>query len=535
MSISLPFISPSRTILLVGDDALHIYKTGGNTHLVKSVSWESKSFEEDVSHIISKECHSKSVLMLYDKVEQHYRKERMPKVGLLDKSSVLERKLRIVFPQHNVRAALKLKESDGFTSSASQSEGGLYLFSAIPGNENFKRMMEAVRRSMAPISGFFLLPVESSDMVRALADKLSRKAGIKAKWVVFIGQHQNGGLRQVVIKGNELALTRMTPIVDTDIDTEVWTDEVVQEFNATISYLSRFGYSAEEGLEVIVIANQDVGDILSAKIDTPCHFTTLTASEAADLIGVGIRGPEDERYADVLHAAWSGRKRNFILPMKANEVSNIYKPRQAAVFIMFILFCGMIFLIWQLSAASQGILSISEELDTANSYLRQAEAKYKDEVERKKSMGFDVELVQGTLKAYSNITRQDLNSLDVFKNIGLALGARMTIKTISIERKVKGRDDGKRRSSDIPEGSIFMDSSFTMEMSSDLGPTMANNLFENLRSRIAGRMPDAEVEIAKKPYDNNYNVEISGQDGVVKSIEKEEDYIPKMIIRRRVK
>jgi hypothetical protein len=534
MSLSLPYITPSRCVLLIGDDALYIYNSGLTvTQLVEVVPWSTASFEETVAEIISKECHSRPVLMLYDMVEQHYRKERMPKVGFLDKGNVLDRKLRIVFPQYKVRAALKLKDT-GERGQPQGMSGGLYLFSAIPGNDTYKKVLEAVRRSMAPIAGFCLLPLESSDMVKLLADKLSRKAGTKAKWVVFMGQHQSGALRQIVIKNGELALTRMTPVVDTDIDAKLWSSEVVQEFNATMSYLSRFGYAPEDGLEVIVIANPEAGDLLSEKIETPCHLTTLTASEAARLIGIGIGKQEDERYADPLHASWAGRKRNFILPMHSQEVADIHKPRQVAMFVMLLLLAGMVYLAWQVSVVSQDLLSLSDQLDSSQLRLNQMEAQYQEEVERKKAMGFDVELVQGSLQAYDNLNRTDMGPLDLFRKLGQSLGSEMNIDSLVVNKVVE-KAGGDRYQTEQQEEKIFLQAMFMMTMPASMGPTRANAAFESLRDRVQRNMGDATVYIQKPPYNSTYNVEVTGSEGVVQSIKEEDDYTPEMVIRRRVK
>jgi hypothetical protein len=84
-----------------------------------------------------------------------------------------------------------------------------------------------------------------------------------------MGQHRSGGLRQIVVKNGEIALTRMTPIAENDENSAAWVEDVVQEFKATMSYLSRFGYSPDEGLEVILIANPEPGELAGEKIEIP--------------------------------------------------------------------------------------------------------------------------------------------------------------------------------------------------------------------------------------------------------------------------
>jgi hypothetical protein len=521
----------------MGDDALYIYDVGlSAAKLAEVVPWEDQDFSNTVAKIIVKDCSSKPVLILYDKVEQHYRKERIPKVGLLDRSNVLKRKLQVVFPQYNVRAALKIKAGQGRSGGAQSAaaSGGLYLMSAIPGNEHFKKVIEAVRQSMAPVAGFCLLPVESSDMVRQLADKLSKKAGGKAKWVVFMGQHQNGSLRQIVIKEGDLALTRMTPITDTEMNAKLWTDEIVQEFKATMSYLSRFGYSSDDGLEVIIISNHECGDLLSESIETSCNLTTMTVNEAARALGLSIGRQEEDRYADVLHAAWAGKKRRFLLPMRAKQLENIHGPRMAAMLLMVLLTVGMFYMFWQAFISVQDILAIQDKLEGAYMRKNQMEAQYREEVERKDAMGFDVELVQGTLQAYSRLEKMDLQPLDLFKKMGQSLGPDLTLDQLSVRKRYEDNDERSYGRSDQPDEKIFLEAVFSMILPSSLGPSKANMVFENLRDRLQQKLVSADVIIKKLPYDTVYNVEVTGESGVVRGIEEEEDYTPEMIIRRRV-
>src|SRR5690606_3907516 len=106
-----------------------------------------------------------------------------------------------------------------------------------------------------------------ASMVQTLAKKLRKPADPACMWTVFVGQHSSGGLRQVVIRNGELALTRMTPIIDSDADPEIWASDVVAEVKGTMSYLSRFGYDPADGLDVIVISGNSAADLLHSKID----------------------------------------------------------------------------------------------------------------------------------------------------------------------------------------------------------------------------------------------------------------------------
>src|SRR5690606_5080382 len=138
-----------------------------------------------------------------------------------------------------------------------------------------------------------------------------------AVWSVFLGQHQSGSLRQVVTRNGELALTRMTPIIDSDQDPEAWANDIVMEIKGTMSYLARFGFDSNDGLDIIVIAGNNAAESVSSKIDFDCNLNVLTASEAGKLLGLNLGIQQDQRYADPLHVSWLGKKRVLTLPMKS--------------------------------------------------------------------------------------------------------------------------------------------------------------------------------------------------------------------------
>lgn len=452
MALSLPFLKVSRCVLLIGDEALSVYDvTGSGARLVETVPWATADFGVYVAEIISRACGKKPVLILNDMVEQYYRKERIPKVGLLDKPSVVARKLAATFSAYPIRSALPLREKvktarggvpSGAKPSSPAPDGGIYLFAAVPASDAFTRTMEAVKLSMAPLAGFCLLPVESSDMVTQLAQNLSRKGRVRFRWAVFIGQHRGGALRQIVTKNGELALTRSTPVIEDDNNPAQWASEVHQEFKATMSYLSRFGYTPEDGLDVLVIASNEAGAILGEKVDVPCHYTSMTVGEAGRSLGLRVGRQDDDHFADPLHVAWAGRKSGFILPMRAHEVEKIHRPRQIAVAAMLLLLCGVGWLGWQISGHGQKWLELADQLDDARIAKSRIEREYQQEADTKKSMGFDVDLVRGTIGTHDRLDVESIHILPLVRGIGRALAPNMSVEKIRISRI-----DNKKQSS----------------------------------------------------------------------------------------
>ncbi|MCB9991576.1 MAG: hypothetical protein H6867_09435 [Rhodospirillales bacterium] len=300
--------------------------------------------------------------------------------------------------------------------------GGLYLFAAVPVSEQVVKTLEAVKRSMVSISGFALLPVESSDMVKAMSEKLAGKKGEAARWTVFIGQHHSGGLRQVITRDGQLAMTRMTPVADLASDPNGWAREASQEFKATLSYLSRFGYSPEDSTDVIVVAHPDAGRALEQQIEAKCNYTSYTVSEAARLLGMKIGIQDDPHFAEPLHVAWAGRKSRFILPMEAADIDRIHKPRQIAAAAMFLLIAGGAYLGWQLAGDAQRMMETKSDLESQRTVLARVDSEYQQEVQRMEALGIDVDLIQGVLKTYQDFELDRVDLMALVQNIGEALG-----------------------------------------------------------------------------------------------------------------
>ncbi len=526
--MSLSFLAPSRTVLLISDEALYIYSTTarGVKH-VETVPWNVENFESNVATIISKDCGGKPVLILNDMVEQHYRKERVPKVSVLDKQNVLQRKLMVAFPNYPVRAALPLKEKYAKSGKGGKGlAGSVYIFAAVPDSEPFKKTMGAARRSLAPIVGFCLLPVESATMIKQLAGKLAGGKD-KAKWTIFIGQHQNGGLRQIVTKDGELALTRMTPISDNDDDPVRWINDIHQEFKATMSYLGRFGFDATDGLNIILIANPSVGEMMEELIDVPCNFYSLTSQEAASHLKMSLGRQESLNRADILHIAWGGRKASFTLPMKAREIDKVSRPRQIAVIASILLLLGAAFQAYQLFTYYASYSENSQGIEDENNRKQDLELRYNKEVQRKKDLGFDIELIQSALAVHNQLEEKNIKSLDLFYNIGLALGTEMRIDVIDIQR---GEPPQKNwRMKEVPKVPLF-EATMRMTFPSTTDPEKGNEEVDQLQARLQTIMPNHVVKVTKKLEDYEYVDEIVVQTGETAGDAKKADFIAEIKI-----
>lgn len=536
------FLSPSRCVLMIGDEALCIYNLTINAvKLIGEVPWQSEDFDETVIGLLQRQARGKSVLILNDMTDQHFKGgQRLPRVGPFDKQSVVRRKLQVAFPNYPIRGALQIKQARdkgaGGSRESGASGGDLYLFAAVPMSEPVQKTIDVVRKSMASIAGFYLLPVEASDMVHALARKVAGRKGKTARWVVFIGQQRGHGLRQVIIRDGNLAMTRMTPLSDSDAGTpEAWARDVHQEFKATISYLSRFGFTPEEGVDVIVIGSREGGAALEKMIDIPCHYVHMTALEAARSIDLKIGMQAEPALADSLYAGWVGRKARFSLPMQAPELEKIHKPRQVTAALVLLLLLGGGWQAWQTTNTFGLVSGLRQENRQQSALLASAQEENRAEVESMKVLGFDVRLVQGAIGAFDAFEKDRMRPLVLTTKIAQSLGDQLRADEL-ILNYIPGVAGGYDPSTGVNLDPVPAQAEASVKLSfpPEVELEIATREVESFQRRLIENMPGYTVTIEKKIAGFDYADTLSGSAGRTAKEISEEDRVAVLKIRGAV-
>lgn len=539
------FLTPSRTLLLISDDSLFIFAVGPKgAVLVENVPWSAENFEDEVSLIITKECGGKPVLIVHDMVEQHYRKEKIPHVGFFDKQNVIDRKLHAAFSTYAVRAAFPLKGGGGGSLKTDTGLGGdPYIFAAVSAGDVFEKTLLAVTRSFVPIVGFVLLPIESSDMVRRLAEKIAEKRPKdkeiqKARWTLFIGQNRDGGLRQIVIKDGDMALTRMTPIVSYESNSELWVGEVHQEFKATMSYLSRFGFDSQDGLDVILISEPQAGEKLEGMLDVPCFFHSISALQAAEMLRINI-GEQDNYYlSDALHVSWIGTKNRFALPMKAVQIDSVLKPRRIVALFIVLLLLGGGGQSYQFTKMYQEFREGWQNLEDAQARREQLDLQYEKELKNKSDVGVDILLMQSSLTIYDDMMKWKIPAIPLLKAIGKALENDMYLDQIQMAcgknlaaEAVKAMN---RRGGASLHGEGNKKTAFWLRMQmtypSFMNAQKGNRDVNAFRDRLQKLLPDYVVSVTKLLEDYEYNEGIVLKTGSAEEKSVKQDYVAEVKI-----
>lgn len=317
-----------KRVIMVGGEGVVIYAPSGSGVVRETaLSWEVPNFEEQLSEILAAQNQTKTAVIIFDGADQTYRKEEnIPKLSMLDRARFVKRKLEIAFPAYSVRGAMEIKppKVKGVTPPPPS-----YLFIAVPETENLDRVGRAVYESGVPVAGCGLLPTESSALVHELSKKAFAERDKPSRWAVLVGQHETGGLRQVVVKDGNLALTRLTPVGDGGVSGAAWAENVTREFRATLNYITRFGYNPADGLDVMIVCGSIEKQFFSARDMNVQNLACLTVPEALKLIDSPAPGFDRTNFADVVHAAWVSKKGALKFPLPLPSIKKIMGPRQA--------------------------------------------------------------------------------------------------------------------------------------------------------------------------------------------------------------
>lgn len=508
-----------KTVLVLSDEAVAVYTpVRGRFSFLGEVRWQDAEFTTALAELLSLKGRSRPIMILYDMVEQYYRKEIVPKVAVLDQRRVLERRLTAAFNNYPLRASLPLKvDKKGAVPVADRGErtksldGIPYLFAALPDHDQMNRVIEAVRYSMTVVRSLTLLPIESVSMVRQLSNNLNENTASSERWTVFIAQHRGGGLRQIVVRNGELALTRLTPIVDTDIEPNIWANEVVQEFSATMGYLSRFGYNSNSELEIIVLGNPEAVKSLQPQLKAT-SFHGLTVYEAARALRLNIDVDDETRYADVLHVAWLARKMRVTLPFKIKELSFISTARTLARAAASFLILGAVGSMGYVGYQGWTLIEKQKVVAGMKTTLSGLEQEYNAELDRKKEFNIDVKLVQGSIAIFDDLEKGKVDILPFLQGVSAAMTPELSFDKIEMSYQIQQQENPDPMAIQTVQKKEFM---ATLELSfpPSLKPELGNKIVSDLRDRIAQNLSNFVIFVVQPVRDMTFKTEFSYKTG----------------------
>ncbi|MBI1328141.1 MAG: hypothetical protein GC136_10950 [Alphaproteobacteria bacterium] len=501
--------------LLMADDGLKIYGLQDDkTRCLETIAWSDPRFDEKFSQNLVAKLKATQVTMISDSIEQHYRKERILNVDIMNRGAIVQRKLASVFSAYPIRGAIKLK--DKAKSRRGEEGGGIgsstYLLAAIPENQAYAKTLKMIEKTYLGVRNLGLLPVESVSLVDTLAKKIAKDKQFEEEtgWSIFIGQHTSGGLRQIVTKNGELALTRITPIVDSDLDAQLWASEVYQEFEATLGYLSRFGYTPQDPTDLIIMCGTETGRILEEMLGGQYErLTCLSAERAAHLLALPKPVDSEARYADPLHAAWAAKSMPA-LSLMPRSLKEIALPRKGARYGVFALAGLIVLLLGMLGLKTLSYLASEKDLAVKKTALASIESSYSQEVERRAGLGIDIGFVNGTVAIWDKIKDDGIDPVYFVRAIGSVLPADATVTEIYFKTQGGAPTSGGGSSGGTPQVQAYSDVAgnpdimFIIEFTTNLDPQTGNEKLGKITEELGKILPAYNVVLSKSLADLSF-------------------------------
>lgn len=298
--------SGNRFILSIGDEGATLVQIRrGQVVDALFVAADAEDGPESLRDVIAGQ-ESYPILLLADVVEQMFREDTMPKVGVLDRGKVVRRRLDLAYPNDLLKGAMALPRARGAPQS--------YMLTALPMSPNLERWVAFLEGLPNPVQGFYLLPLEVLDLAQKLGPSTAGEA--RATWRALITQQAASGYRQVFETGGKLMVTRLTQRQMQEMTPDAEAMLIERELRSSISYVKRLGFNEADRLDVILLADPAVCRAVDERDLPATSVTSLTPYQAGVLSGLGDVGPEDTPYSDVLLGLWvaAKRRRKIVLP-----------------------------------------------------------------------------------------------------------------------------------------------------------------------------------------------------------------------------
>jgi hypothetical protein len=379
------------------------------------------------------------ISVLVDTLDQSFKEEELPKVGILDRRKVAARHINMAFPGANLRGAHLIGPGPKNTL--------IYQFAAVPLDGRIPGWIDFVKSLPNPMSGIFALAAENVGLIAALAPKdepaeeQTQEKDKPTHWRHFIGINVTGGLRQIIEKNGRLSLTRLTQAPPPETPPEEFADMIVRDFKATITYIRRLGYVVGDPLDLVVLTTPENKAALDSQTwDGPRSVSIYTPYEAGATVGLGSLGKEDQAFCDVLHAAWFASKRRHHLPLTAGaalgsakddvrDIAYLVAPYAAAVLAVSVL--G-----WTGWAAVDTFLTHNTN-EALEEKLRQAKNHLREERAKLNGLPYDAAAMRNVLGVNAALEKGKIDFMPIFKAVSRALQNDATVMRLDI---VNGED-----------------------------------------------------------------------------------------------
>ncbi|MGI9271358.1 MAG: hypothetical protein ACR2QT_06250 [Woeseiaceae bacterium] len=229
-----------------------------------------------------------------DVIEEEFALEKFPKVGMRDRKSLMQRRVRRKFP----RTPYRLPVYQGRASDDDSEE--VVVHSAISNHELLDPWLQIILRHELPLTGIYSVPLMAPDLLQKLCKPQAS--------ALLLTQHQENKLRQVFMQGGHAQSARLSqsPAI-TDAE---YPQFVITEIGRSRLYLERGRLLGnKDPLNAYIVADKKLAKRIldCAASDSPLKIHFIDPDAAAKKVGARAQLVQDR--LEFLYLATSFRKR----------------------------------------------------------------------------------------------------------------------------------------------------------------------------------------------------------------------------------
>lgn len=282
------FGTRGKFILVVGDEGAVLCEAHGR-NVTRRLFATSPADADRIREVLESRPR-RSVTLMIDVLDMALHRESLPSLAPWEIHLVLRRRIRQAFANCPYTGGLAVRRDNGERR---------YLLAGVAESKAMERWTRFLASLPNPVGTVVVLAIEATDILTRLTASLGEAA---SAWQVLITRERTGGFRQVVCRDGLIEFTRLTNSLDADAKPAVVAAAIEQEFAHTIDYMKRLGYSAGDGLDLVILCSGPEKAALEACGFDATGLLLLSPHAAAGLLGLGRCVTVDEAYADVVHA-----------------------------------------------------------------------------------------------------------------------------------------------------------------------------------------------------------------------------------------
>ncbi len=352
------------------------------------------------------------ISVLLDSIDQSYQTQSFPPVAKLSVQKLVDKKMERDFSPGDITGSLPLgKEKKG------RNDWKFLLISVVP-SPQLMQWVDFILEAHNPFKGIFLVPAEAENFIRQISGKKENSAD-GSRWHMLVLHNKVSGFRQIITKNGRLTFTRLTQASSTENAPLVIAGNIEQEIVSTLEYLKRLSFHNDDGLDITVIAAEEVVNAIDKnKIGPHQEAQFITPTEAAATLSLPSEAYKDNHFCEIVFsAAFQNSKKKRILPLHtkvSKAVGNLEMGLQAVKYATFclvsVLLLGMAFYAYSWFDS----FSSEEPLNESIKRVEQQTSVLKEEI---KLLPSDIEKIQDTVSIYETFAKQKYIPLDFVEQL----------------------------------------------------------------------------------------------------------------------